>query len=305
MKSSTRIILLFTVFFAVWPALPDNLFAQHFSAQKDSDSTAAPSGASVPIALPKGKKLILTDGTFQLAREYSVEGDRVRYWSVERSDWEEIPAALVDWDATHKADGERATQDAALKAKIHASDLAQRTKDVDIDSSLEIEPGLFLPDGFGFYALEGKLIFQMKQSEAESKMSASREVERILTGAPFIPEKVTLSIPGPRAKMRIAMNEPEFFMRPGDGREPRLRLLRAQIKNGKRVLENVSIYFSTQQVHKATDLDIQTWTPARGVFRYTSNQRLEPGEYAFVEMTGEGIDGYVWDFGVDLPGAKK
>jgi len=116
---------------------------------------------------------------------------------------------------------------------------------------------------------------------------------------------VTLSIPGPRAKMRIAMNEPEFFMRPGDGREPRLRLLRAQIKNGKRVLENVSIYFSTQQVHKATDLDIQTWTPARGVFRYTSNQRLEPGEYAFVEMTGEGIDGYVWDFGVDLPGAKN
>ena len=97
---------------------------------------------------------MLTDGTFQLAREYSVQGDRVRYWSVERSDWEEIPANLVDWDATHKAEAEQAAQDAELKAKIHASEVAERTKDIDVDRSLEIKPGLFLPDGVGFYALE-------------------------------------------------------------------------------------------------------------------------------------------------------
>ena len=42
----------------------------------------------LPVALPKGKKLFLTDGTFQIVREYQREGDRVRYYSVERSDWE-------------------------------------------------------------------------------------------------------------------------------------------------------------------------------------------------------------------------
>ena len=51
------------------------------------------------------RELVLKDGTFQMAREYSVEGDRLRYWSVERSQWEEIPENLVDWDATHKGEG--------------------------------------------------------------------------------------------------------------------------------------------------------------------------------------------------------
>src|SRR5258708_18854381 len=98
------------------------------------------------VPLPKGKKLILKDGTFQLAREYSLEGDRVRYWSVERSQWEEIPAALVDWDATHKSEADQASQEAELKAKIRASALALRTKHIDVDLSLEIKHILVLPD---------------------------------------------------------------------------------------------------------------------------------------------------------------
>ena len=305
MKSSAPKFLLLSALVAVWPALPDTLFTQKLLAQQDGGSKTAPSAVSIPVAIPKGKKLILLDGTFQMAREYSLEGDRVRYWSVERSDWEEIPTKLVDWDATHKAEAEQVSQDAVLKAKIRASNLAQHTSGIDVDRSLEIKPGLFLPDGVGFYALEGKLILEMKQSDAVLKLSAGREVERIMTGVSLIPQKQTFSIPGPRAKMRLTTNEPEFFMRPTDEREPRFRLLRAQVKDGKRILDNVSRYFTGQEQHKATDLDIQTWTPATGVFRYTINQRLEPGEYAFVEMTDEGINGYVWDFGVDLPGAKS
>src|ERR1700758_1073364 len=53
--------------------------------------------------LPHGKKLVLKDGNFQLVREYQRNGDRVRYFSEERHTWEEIPAAMVDWDATAKA----------------------------------------------------------------------------------------------------------------------------------------------------------------------------------------------------------
>jgi len=258
----------------------------------------------IRVPLPKGKKLVLTDGTFQIVREYSVEGDRVRYWSVERSSWEEIPTKLVDWDATHKAEAEQKQQDADLKAKIRASDLAERAKGINVDRSLEIKPGLFLPDGVGFYALDGKLIYEMKQSQASAHLSKGRETERILTGVPLIPRKQTLEIPDTKAALRVTSNEPEFFMRPADGREPRFRLLHAQVRNGHRVLDNISIHITGEESHKAEDIEIQTWTPARGVFRYTVNQRLEPGEYAFVEMTEEGIDSYVWDFGVDAPETK-
>jgi hypothetical protein len=280
------------------------------AAQRDADSRSdsqAPGGPTqIPETIPKGKKLILKDGTFQMAREYSVEGDRVRYWSVERSQWEEIPADLVDWDATHKGESEQAARDADLKAKIHASNIARLTKDIDVDRSLEIKPNLFLPDEIGFYALDrDKQIRTMKQSNAEVKVSTGREVEKILSGVSLIPGKKIMDIPGDRASMRLKTAEPEFYFRPVDRREPRFRLLRAQIKNGRRVIDNISVNVIGQESHKANELEIQTWTPATGVFRYTVDQRLEPGEYAFVEMTEDGISGYVWDFGIDLPGQKS
>src|ERR1700683_5334759 len=64
-------------------------------------STGQPAPAATP-AMPRGKKLMLTDGTFQLVRVYKVEGDRVRYYSIDSSQWEQIPLAMVDWEATKK-----------------------------------------------------------------------------------------------------------------------------------------------------------------------------------------------------------
>lgn len=305
MKSPAQFTILQAALLAALSGLSGTIACARLAAQQDADSKAPAGVSQIPATLPKGKKLILMDGTFQLAREYTIEGDRVRYWSVERSQWEEIPKSLVDWDATRKDEVDSGARDAELKAKIRASELAQRTKDIDVDRSLEIKPGLFLPDEVGFYVLDrSKLIRQMKQSEAVVKTSTGREVEKIMSGVSLIPSKKTMEIPGERAAMRLATDEPEFFMRPADSREPRFRLLRTQVKGGHRVIEDVSIRFTGEEKHTATDIEIQTWTPATGVFRYTVDQRLEPGEYAFVEMTAEGIAGYVWDFGVDVPGTK-
>ncbi len=72
----------------------------------------SPTAAVPKQELPRGKKLMLKDGSFQLVREYQIEGDRVRYYSVDSSQWEEMPADLVDWDKTKKVAEEEAGRDA-------------------------------------------------------------------------------------------------------------------------------------------------------------------------------------------------
>src|SRR5471030_3140653 len=57
------------------------------------------SACALPLAAANFK-LYMKDGDFHLVREYSVEADRVKFYSIDRSDWEEVPAALVDLKRT-------------------------------------------------------------------------------------------------------------------------------------------------------------------------------------------------------------
>src|ERR1039458_3859282 len=59
------------------------------------------------LAWAANVKLYLTDGTYHLVREYQVQADRVRYFSVERSEWEEIPLDMVDLKRTQAGVAER------------------------------------------------------------------------------------------------------------------------------------------------------------------------------------------------------
>src|SRR4051794_27960621 len=87
-------------------------------------------------------RLYLKDGTFQLTREYQVQNDRVRYYSTEREEWEEIPLEMVDLDRTKKETVEReATIAADTKAQAE-EDAAIRAAEKEVET-IPVEPGVY------------------------------------------------------------------------------------------------------------------------------------------------------------------
>ena len=308
MKSNSRATLLPLAALAC--ALIFELAAAQPGRTQSGDSGSQPaaqqnSGGSdnLPAPLPKGKKLMLKDGTFQIAREYSIEGDRVHYWSVERAEWEEIPTDLVDWDATKKAEAEQQQQDQQVEDKLERARRAEETAGVDeIDASLEVKPGIFLPDGFGMFAVANQKVLTMKQDPAVSKRDMGRELERVASGVPVIPSKWHVALPGKRANFRLSTGDPEFWMRTDDQRDPHMVLVEATVKGNDRHLETESsIAALGTHSYKANEFTFESWPMAPGVYRFTMNQKLPPGEYAFLEITADGADLNVWDFGVDPP----
>src|SRR6476619_6325638 len=91
-------------------------------------------------------RLYLKDGEYQTVREYKVLEDRVRYYSVERGDWEEIPLDLVD---LKKTESEAKRREEAVKEEAAA--LASEEKaERDLRKELErvpVEPGVYLVAG--------------------------------------------------------------------------------------------------------------------------------------------------------------
>ena len=270
--------------------------------QQNSASPAVP-------ALPRGRKLILKDGSFQLVREYEVQGDRVRYYSIDSSDWEEMPASLVDWDATKKAEADEAQRVAAAIAQAKKREDLRGAEPLDIDASMEVAPGVFLPPGAGPFAFDGKAIFALAQADMTSTVDKRKAVEKVLVPIPVIPSRHTVSVNGTRAKLRIRYEQPEFYMRTSDGTEPEIELVRAKLRKDSREIEKVDEILG-QQAATGDTLATQRWMIAPGVFRFTLGQPLEPGEYAIVETSKDGgaMSLYIWDFGVEAgpaPSAPK
>jgi hypothetical protein len=252
---------------------------------------------------------MLKDGSFQLVREYKLEGDRVRFYSLDRSDWEEIPASLVDWDQTKKAEGERDQHDAALLNKVHTQEQARLAQPFDIDASLEAAPGVFLPPGQGVFVFDNKSVLQVPPAEPTYKTNKKNQVERVLSPIPIVPARHSVLLAGSHAKLRVKTLQPEFYMRITQDTDPELELVSAKIHGSNREIANVNQIFKTEGV-SAHSLLMQRWQIANGVFRFTLGQTLEPGEYALVQVVPGRTDLdqltiYVWDFGVDSASSAK
>ena len=292
------------------PPGPDTSKPVEQSAGQEKSKPGLPGGA------PNGKKLILKDGNFQLVREYTRNGERVRYFSLERGAWEEIPASMIDWAATQKVEAATAARDKAELEKLKNQEEATRTDmALDVDASLQTASGMFLPSGEGMFAVEGKKATLLEQAETEAKRDKKQFLKQIASPIPIVPSKTNIELPTAHAKTRLDPSQLEFYLReappdpdstsviqkssrPGES-GPEVELVRATVKGNKRVLEQVKALFGEKLDEARNTVLLQRWQVAPNVYRFTLGEPLLPGEYALAEILPGGINLYVWDFWVD------
>src|SRR5436853_6477452 len=132
-------------------------------------------------------KLYLKDGSYHVVREYQVQTDRVHFYSIERSQWEDIPLDLVDLKRTE-------TEASARKAQLDA-DAKSLAEEEKAERALAKEVSR-IPQDPGVYWLEGNEVKVLKQGESTVHNNKGRNVLKKLAPIPMVTGKATLELQG-------------------------------------------------------------------------------------------------------------
>jgi hypothetical protein len=283
-------------------------------------------------------RLILKDGSYQAVTKYEVKGDRVRYLSADRGEWEELPKDLVDWPATEKYEKERtaapAIPEAALIDKESAADKA-----AEEFHQPRVAPGLRLPDQSGMYMLDNfkgqPQLVELQQSEGDLNRNAKGH---ILRGAlsPIASAKQAIEIEGEHAAVYSHVAVPSIYInveeddeRPPEGetasakpsqpsldaprqqpqqpQQPegavipfnRFHIVHLKSKSGKRIVGDIKRAPSGKISEQQDAVKTTIDRVGAGWLKLTPIEDLPAGEYAVVETRGEdAMNLYIWPFAV-------
>ncbi len=267
----------------------------------------------------QARRLILKDGSYQAVTKYEIHGERVRYFSAERGEWEEVPKALIDWDATEKFEqgrlqGAPAPEAAELDKELEAERKAEQAR------SPQVAPGLRLPDEGGIFLLDTyenqPQLAELQQSggdvDKNTKSNILRAVIKPLAGA-----KQTIELPGAHSKIQSHTTVPSLYInidlndsapataQAATGEPPlapteRFKIIRVEAKGGKRAAGAVKVAVTGKTKTDERFVAATVTSMTGGWVKLAPTEPLAAGEYAVAEMLGkEGINLYVWDFGVN------
>jgi hypothetical protein len=235
-------------------------------------------------------RLYLKDGSFQLVREYTVDGERVKYYSVDRSDWEEMPADLVDLKRTDAESGARKSSLETLKKQDEEEKAAAREIRQEI---------LKIPRDPGTYRLEDGQLRIFKAAEASVHNAKGRNVLKALSPIPLIPGKATLEIPGEHSVEVVKEREPEFYLQLSEFES--FGIVKLTPQKGVRIVERITIEAVTKENEEARD-KVEIFTKQlseNGLYKIWPQDPLDKGEYAIVEYTDGKINTQIWDFRIE------
>jgi hypothetical protein len=266
----------------------------------------------VAAAQQRTQRLVLKDGSYQTVTKWEIAGDRVRYFSAERYDWEELPNSLVDWPATEKYSREQQQHPPA------PVELKKEEPPEEPDTSL-VAPGLHLPDGGGVFLLDTfqrqPQLLELAQNGSELNRHMGRNILRAAINPVALSSKQTIELKGEHAKVQSHVSQPAIYIDVDPGgnpaaasapavpgavqNQPRYGIVRLEKKKDLRVVGNLNVAIYGKVSQKENWIKSSA-TPLGEWVKVVPETPLDPGEYAVVELLDKGqINLFVWDFGVD------
>ena len=281
--------------------------AQQPSANPQSETRLGGGGIPNPQPSPTARqKLVMKDGSYQFVRGYQVVGDHVRYYSIERDEWEEVPASLVDWKATEATNRNEETE-ALGRAQQAGKEYSESQADPHQFLGPEIAPGVFIPDEDGIYILKAGKAVALPRQEARARVDKGRVATNVLLPVPLLKNRNLVEIPGARAQLRLEASPAAFYAHGRARDDSRYVVVRLKPKGDVRQVEAIlTNILGRNPRHSGEYVELKSETVASNVFKLTPAQPLGAGEYAVIEFLGNDLNLYLWDFGIDKEtGPKK
>ena len=221
-----------------------------------------------------------------------MQQDRIRYYSTERGDWEEIPTDLVDLEKTERERKSKNEQAATSAREQDEEEKAERDQRREI-ASIPVETG-------AYYKQDGQ-IKALKQSDYQIVTNKKRRTLQVLSPIPLVPGKASVVIKGDHSSFGVSEERPDFFLRLE--KQERFGIVTLTPKKGLRVVEDISIIPVTKEgIEQPKEMDTFQQELASGLFRVWPQKTLAPGEYALVEFSdkedAQDVELLIWDFAV-------
>ena len=302
---------------------------------RSSSSKPLPLKPAVP-GTGRNLRLILKDGSYQLVRDYQIVGDRVRYLSQERGEWEELPRDLVDWDATNKwakDHAELAEGSSPAMKEAAAIDAEESQERNDNRARMpQVAPGVELPDEEGVFVLDTfrgtPELVELKATDLSLNTKNHKGIEVL---NPLAGQRASLELEGANARVHLHVDDPVIYLSLGveDTTEPVLTHPMTvdtggakAVNGGKHGAHSAQSGFVIVRVDERQQVRIvgavhvsPTGTvsqdedtiptkaevlPGKHWLKIEPAETLSIGEYALIEIISPSdISESVWDFRVD------
>ena len=235
--------------------------------------------------------LYLQGGGDLIVSEYEVLEDRVRYYSAERSQWEEIPLDLVDLDKTRQVEERQQRRLASMRRETETELAAERKARTELHN-------VPIDDGIYFY-LDDQAV-PVRQGLVEVQKSTKRGIIKVLTPIP-LPGKQKLTLPGENAEFVVGEAKPIFYIR--DTSLSNFALVKTPAEGDGRLVQLVNIVPQVEERYEEQEVvEIFRKQLAPGVYRVWPIEPLEPGNYAVIDFVPGEESLRAWDFRYE-PGA--